>query len=159
MDTDSKPFVEKPKANIPTSPYAQGDLERKWNTRNWRTEASISRSDTHQHRPRGKLLGKKLSPQGRCGRSCAANRSQRNWFAATAGAMIWLRVLSSGEIADAGSASVSATVRRHQRRRQRPRSSSTTTCAEGPGSKGLVSLTKRLTRSRSPTTSLIARRM
>ena len=116
---------------------AQGDLERKWNTRNWRTEAGICRSDTPQHRPRGKLLGKKLSPHGRCGRSCAANRSQRNWFAATAGAMIWLRVLSSGEIADAGSASVSATVRRHQRRRQRPRSSSTTTCAEGPGSKGL----------------------
>src|SRR5271169_4535078 len=102
-------FTRRPEQTSRRALTAQGDLERKWNTRNWQTEAGISRSDTPQHRFRGKLLGKKLSPHGRSGRNCAANRSRRNWFAATAGAMIWLRVLSSGEIANAGSASVSAT--------------------------------------------------
>src|SRR6266852_4695502 len=103
-------FTHRPEQTSRRALTAQGDLERKWNTRNWRTEAGISRSNIPQHRPRGKLLGKKLSPHGRSGMSCATNRSQGNWFAATAGAMIWLQVLSSGEIADAGSASVSATV-------------------------------------------------
>ncbi len=134
-------FTRRPEQTSRRALTAQGDLERKWNTRNWRTEAGINyRSDTPQHRPRGKLLGKKLSPHGRSGRSCAANRSQRNWFAVTAGAMTWLRVSSSGGIADAASALVNAMDQRHERRRQRPRSSSTTTCAEGPGSKGLVFL-------------------
>lgn len=115
----------------------QGDLERKWNTRNWRMEAGISRSDTPQHRPRGKLLGKKLSPDGRSGRRRAANRSQRNWFAATAGAMIWLRVLSSGGIADAGSASANAMDHRHVRGRRSSRSSLTTTWEGDRARKGL----------------------
>ena len=106
---------------------AQGDLERKWNTRNSRTEAGISRSDTRQHLLRRKLLGKKLNPQGSFGRSCTANRSQRNWFAAIAGAMTWLRVSSSGGIADAASALVNAMGRRHGRGRRRSRNSLTTT--------------------------------
>ena len=80
------------RANIPTSSYGSRRLRAKWNTRNWRKEASISRSDTPQHRPRRKLLGKRLSPHDRSGRKRAASRNQTNWFAAIAGAMTWLRV-------------------------------------------------------------------
>jgi hypothetical protein len=115
------------RANIPTSPYGSRRLRSKWNTRNWQTEAGISRSGTPRHRPRRKLLGRKLSPHGRYERRWAASRSQRNWVAAIAGAMTWLRVSSSGGIADAASALVNAMGRRHGRGRRRSRNSLTTT--------------------------------
>jgi hypothetical protein len=47
------------RANIPTSPYGSRRSRAKWNKRNWRTEAGISRSGTLQHRPRRKVTGKK----------------------------------------------------------------------------------------------------
>jgi len=50
--------------------------------------------------------------------------------------MTWLRVLSSGEIADAASVLVNAMGRRHRRGRQRLRSSWATTWEEGPARKG-----------------------
>ena len=95
------------------------------------------RSDILHLRPGRKLSGKRLSPHGRSGRRRAASRNQRNWFAAIAGAMTWLRVSSSGGIADAASVSVNAMGRRPGRGRRRSRNSSNTTSDEGPGSKGL----------------------
>ncbi len=93
----------------------------------------MRRSDTPQHRPRRKLLGKMLSPLGRSGKRWAANRNQTNWFAAIAVAMTWLRVSSSGAIADAASVSANATDQRHRRGRRRSRSSLATRWEEGPG--------------------------
>ena len=130
-------FTRRPEQTSRRAFTAQGDLERKWNTRNWRTEAGIRGSDTPQHRPRRKLLGKKLSPHGRSARRWAASRNQRNWCAAIAGAMIWLRVSSSGGIADAASALANAMGPRRGRGRRRSRSSFATSWEEGPGSKGL----------------------
>src|SRR5208283_5592550 len=115
---------------------AQGDSEQ-WKTRNWRTEAGISRSDTPQHRPRRKLLGKRLSLPGRSARRRAASRNQRNWFAAIAGAMTWRRVSSSGATADAASVLANAMDQRHGRGRRPSKSSLATARDEGPGSKGL----------------------
>ena len=128
-------------ANIPASRYGLGDLER-WNTRNWQTEAGINRSDTPLHSPCGirwmrrgrsvgrrpgrKLPGKRLSLHGRSGRRCAVSRNQTNWFAAIAEAMTWLRVSSSGGIADAAGALVNAMAQRHGRGRRRSRNSLTT---------------------------------
>ena len=111
------------RANIPTSPYGSRRFRAKWNPRNWQREASISLSDTPQHRPRRELPGKRLSPHGRSGRRRAASRNRRNWSAAIAGAMIWLRVSSSGGIADAASVSANAMDRRHGRGRRRSRNS------------------------------------
>ena len=45
----------------PDEPLRLKEIQREWNTRNRRTEAGISLSDTPQHQPRGKLLGKRLS--------------------------------------------------------------------------------------------------
>jgi hypothetical protein len=58
------------------------------------------------------------SLNGRSARYLATNRIQINWFAAIAGAMISLRVLSSGAIADAASVSVNAMARRRRRGRR-----------------------------------------
>ena len=95
------------------------------------------RSDILHLRPGRKLSGKRLSPHGRSGRRRAASRNQGNWVAATAGAMTWLRVSSSGGIGDAASVSVNAMGRRPGRGRRRARNSSNTTSDEWPGSKGL----------------------
>ncbi len=114
------------RANIPTSPYGSRRLRAKWNTRNRRTKAVISQSNTPQLRSGRKLTGKRPSPHGRSGRRWAASRSLTNWFAATARAMIWLRVSSSGGIADVASVLVNAMGLRQRRRRLRSRSSFTT---------------------------------
>ena len=111
------------RANIPTSPYGSRRFRAKWKTRNWRREASISRSDTQQHRPRRELLGKRLSPHGRSGRRQVASRNQRNWSAATVGAMTWRRVSSSGGIADAAVVLANAMGQRRGQGRRRSRSS------------------------------------
>jgi hypothetical protein len=81
-----------------------------------------------RRRPRRKLLRKRLSLHGRSGRRWVASRNQKNWFAAIAGAMTWLRVLSSGGIADAASVLVNTTDQRHGRGRRRSRNSFATTC-------------------------------
>lgn len=96
----------------------------------------IDRSDTPQQRPRRKLLEKRLSPRGRSGRRWALSRNQRNWFAAIAGATIWLRVSSSGGIVDAASVLVNATDLRHLRGRRRSRNSSIQVCGKRAGSEG-----------------------
>ena len=124
------------RANIPTSPYDSRRFRAKWNTRNWRTEAGISRSDTPQHRARRKLTGKRLSLHGRSSKRGAANRNQTNLFAAIAGAMTWLRVSSSGGIADAASVLVNAMDLWHLRGRPRSRNSSIQVVGRGPARKG-----------------------
>jgi len=92
----------------------------------------ISRSDTPQPRLGRKLLRKRLSPHGRSGKRRAASRNQRNWFAAIAGVMTWLRVLSSGGIADAASVSVNDMEQRHPSGRRRLRRNSlATSCDRG----------------------------
>ena len=115
------------RANIPASPYGSRRFRAKWNTRNWRRKAGISQSDTPRLRLGRKLTGKRLSPHDRSGRRWGASRNQRNSFAATAGATTWLRVSSSGGIADAASVSVNAMGRRHGRVRRRSKSSLATT--------------------------------
>ena len=72
---------------------------------------------------RKKAAREKPSPYRRFGRRGAISRNQASWFAAIAGAMIWLRVSSSGGIADAASVSVSVMARRHRRGRRRSMSS------------------------------------
>src|SRR5277367_3412241 len=109
------------RANIPTSPYGSRRFKAKWKPRNWLRETSVSLSDTPQHLLRRVLLGKRLNPHGRSGRRRAASRKQINWFAATAGAMTWLRVSLSGAIADAASASANAIGRRRGPVRRRSR--------------------------------------
>src|ERR1039458_3355836 len=119
----------------PDEPLRLKEIEREWNTRNWRRKAGVNcRSDTPHLRPGPP--GKRLTPQGRSGRRWAASRNQRNWFAAIAGATTWLRVSSSGGIADAASVSANAMGRRHGRGRRRSSSSLATTWKEGPGRKG-----------------------
>jgi hypothetical protein len=113
------------RANIPTSPYGSRRFRAKWNTRNWLAEAGISRSDTLQNRPGRGLLRRKLSPHGRSGRRRVASRNQKNWFAATAGAMTWRRVSSNGGIVDAASVSANAMDQPQWRRRRRSRSRAT----------------------------------
>src|SRR5271157_5973989 len=100
-------FTRRPEQTSRRALTAQGDSEQ-WKTRNWRTEAGISRSDTPQHRLRRKLPGKRLSPHGRSGRSRTVSRNQANWFAAIAAVMILLRASSTGGIADAASVLVNA---------------------------------------------------
>jgi len=80
-----------------------------------------------RRRPGRKLPRKRLSLYGRFGRRGVASRKQTSWFAAIAEARTWLRVSSSGGIADAASVSVNATGRRHGRGRRRSRNSLTTT--------------------------------
>jgi len=72
---------------------------------------------------RKKTARKGLSLHGRSGRRCAVSRNQTNWFAAIAEAMTWLRVSSSGGIADAASVLVNAMAQRHGRGRRRSRNS------------------------------------
>src|ERR1039458_5165039 len=116
------------RANIPTSPYGSRRFSAKWNTRNWRRGTGINcRSDTPHLRPGKKLTGKGLSPHGRSGRRWGASRNQRNSFAATAGAMTWLRVSSNGGIADAASVLVNAMDQRHGSGRRNSRSNLATT--------------------------------
>jgi hypothetical protein len=117
-------FTRGPEQTSRRAHTAQGDL-RRWNTRNWRKE-SISLSGTPQPLPRGKVFGKKLSSRGHPGRRRGASRNQRNWFAVIAGAMTWLRVSSSGGIADAANALVNAIGRRHGRGKRSTSNSFTT---------------------------------
>jgi hypothetical protein len=70
-----------------------------------------------------RLPREKPSPHCRAGRRRAISRNQTSWFAAIAGAMTWLRVSSSGGIADAASVSVNVTGRRHGRGWRKSRSS------------------------------------
>jgi hypothetical protein len=120
------------RANIPTSPYSSRRFRAKWNTRNWRREAGISRSATPHHRHGRTLPGKSLSPHSRCARRQGASRNQTNWFAAIAGAMTWLQVSSSAGTADAASVLVNVMDQRHQRGRRNSRSNLATTL-EGTG--------------------------
>ncbi len=111
----------------PGEPLRLKEIQSEWNTQNWRTEARTSRSHTPQLRPGRKLLGKRLSQHGCSGRRWAARGNQMNWFAAIAGAVIWLRVSLSGGIADAASVLVNAMDQWHGRAKRRSRSSLTTT--------------------------------
>ena len=53
-------FTRRPEQTSRRALTAQGDLEREWNTRNWRTEAGINyRSDTPQSSARKKAARKK----------------------------------------------------------------------------------------------------
>ena len=131
------------RANIPASPYGLGDLERM-------EHAKLANGSGHKlpigHSPspalrdqmdaarsagkkaaRKKAAPRKAKPHGRFGRRWAVSRNQTNWFAAIAGATTWLRVSSSGGIADAASVSVNAMDQRHGRGRRRSRSSLATT--------------------------------
>ena len=112
------------RANIPTSPYGSRRFRAKWKTRNWRREAGINcRSDTPHLRFGRKLTGKRLSPHDRSRSRWVVSRNQTSWVAGIAGAMIWLRVSSSGGIADAASVSANAMGRWDGRGRRRSRSS------------------------------------
>src|SRR5271157_3742478 len=136
-------FTHPPEQTSRRALTAQGDSEQ-WDMGDWRTEAGIGQSDTPQHRPQRVLLGKRLSLHGRSGRRPAASRNQRNWFAAIAGAMTWLRVSSSAEIADAASVLVNAMDQRHGSGRLNSRSNLATTW-EGTGRpKGLGPFSSRL---------------
>ena len=97
------------------------EVYRKWNSRNWQTEpGKHHRRDARSREVRSTPLGQR--PKRRLARAArrralggqgtrATNQSPTNWSAAIAAALIWLRVLSSGAIAGAASASVSATGR------------------------------------------------
>ena len=112
------------RANIPASPYGLGDLERMEHAKLangsghelpiGRSPSSAEQDQKDAARSAGKKAARKKaarerpSRHGRSGRRWAASRNQTNWFAAIAGAMTWLRVSSSGEIADAASVLVNA---------------------------------------------------
>jgi hypothetical protein len=129
-------FMRRPEQTSRRALTAQGDLEG-MNNQKLANRSGHKRSDTPHLRPLRKLTGKSLSPHGCSGRRRAASRNQRNWFAATAGAMTWLRVLSSGGIADAASVSVNAMDQRHGRGRRRSRNSLVQDVGRRAGSKGL----------------------
>ena len=115
-------------------PFRLRRLRAKWNTRNWRTEAGMNYPSDAPHprriwctrrgRPVRRRSGRRLnlprerpSLHDRSERTWVASRNQTNWFAAIAGAMTWLRVSSSGGIADAASVLVNAMDQRHGRGR------------------------------------------
>src|ERR1700730_13994335 len=130
-------------ANIPASPYGLGDLERMEHAKlaNGRGhELPIGRSPprpsrirwTRRGRPVRRRSGRRPPPErpslhNRSGKRWLVSRNQTSWFAAIAGATTWLRVSSSGGIADAATVSVNAIGRRHGRGRRRSRSSLATT--------------------------------
>ncbi len=114
---------------------------------NYRSDAPHPRPSrirwTRRGRPVRRRSGRRLprerpSLHGRSGRRWAVSRNQTSWFAAIAGAMTWLQVLSSGGIADAANVSVNAMGRWHGRGRRKLRSSLVHDVRyKGPGSKGL----------------------
>ncbi len=99
---------------------------------NYRSDAPHHRPSrirrTRRGRPVRRLPRERPSRHGRSVRRWTASRNLTNWGAAIAGAMTWLRVSSSGGIADAASVSVNAMARRHGRGRRRSRNSLATTC-------------------------------
>src|SRR5208282_3663268 len=111
-------FTRRPEQTSRRALYGSRRFRAKWKPRNWLREASVSLSDTPQHLPRRVLPEKRLSLHGRSGRRTEAGRNPRNWSAATAGAMTWLRVSPGGAIADAASVLVSATDQRRGRGRR-----------------------------------------
>jgi hypothetical protein len=130
-------FTRRPEQTSRRALTAQGDLEGMEHAKQANGsghELSIGHSPSSA---RKKAVQKKAESPGRSGRRRAASRNQRNWVAAIAGAMTWLRVSSSGGIGDAASVSVNAMGRRPGRGRRRSRNSSNTTSDEWPGSKGL----------------------
>ena len=89
---------------------------------------SVRSEDFPLHERSGrKLPRERPSRHTRSRRRWVVSRNQISWFAAIAGAMTWLRVSSSGGIADAASVSANAMGQRRERGRRRSASRLATT--------------------------------
>jgi hypothetical protein len=104
-----KPFASRAdQSKHPHEPIRLKEIQSEGKPRNCPRKASASLYDTPQLRHRKGLSGIRPSQQGRSRRRREASRSWRNCSAAIAGAMTWLPVSSSGEIADVARVSVNA---------------------------------------------------
>ena len=125
-------------ANIPASCYGLGDLERMGhpNLANGNGHEPIrtlpitfpaGSSDECGAVGRWEHGPEENCPEKAKSATAAVIRNRTGWFAAIAGAMTWLRVSSSCEIADAESVLANAMDQRHGQGRRRSRNSLTTT--------------------------------